>query len=298
MTIRADAAILRLAHGALGPRRVEALLDRYRDPVAAVAAVVEGRTSVSGAARQEIAMSASARAEALAAAGIAFDPAGTGPTWQRLGRYPWQPRWLFRIGHVPDLPVIAIVGTRTCTTYGEDLAEAYGRAAAEAGWLVVSGMAKGIDGAAHRGALDAGSPTVAVLGSGIDVVYPRRHRELYGRIANAGAILSEYPPGTRPDAWRFPTRNRIIACMSDVVLVVEAGVTGGALITARVAVDNGIPVFATPGDVDRVASSGTNALIRDGAFPVFGAGDLREVLDLVVPMATGFATGHDAGSDR
>lgn len=286
MTSFPDPAMIRLAHGALGPARVDSLLERHGDADRVVAAIVRGATTVPEAARRAIAVPARDRVAALARARIEFDVAGSGPVWQRLGRFPGAPRWLFGIGTVPDLPVVAIVGTRTCTAYGEELAEAYGRAAADAGWLVVSGMAKGIDGAAHRGALDVGGPTVAVLGSGIDVVYPRRHRALFDAIANRGGILSEFPPGTRPDAWRFPTRNRIISSLSDVVLVVEAGATGGALITARLAMESGVPVFATPGDVDRIASAGTNALIRDGAFPVFGADDLREVLDLVVPFVT------------
>jgi DNA processing protein len=150
---------------------------------------------------------------------------------------------------------------------------------------VVSGLARGIDRAAHVGAVTAGGTCVAVLGSGIDVTYPREHVRLRSDILEGGgAIVSEYPPGTRPDGWRFPTRNRIIAGSADAVVVVEAGETGGALITARIAVDYGVPVFAPPGDIDRPASIGTNQLIRDGAFPIFGADDLRRTLDLITPI--------------
>ncbi len=125
---------------------------------------------------------------------------------------------------------------------------------------------------------------MAVLGCGVDVVYPRRHQGLYDAITErGGAVVSEFPPTTPPHAWRFPTRNRIIAGMADVVLVVEANASGGALITAGLALDMGVPVFATPGDIDRPASIGTNLLIRDGAFPVFGGDDLAEVLGLIVP---------------
>ena len=146
---------------------------------------------------------------------------------------------------------------------------------------MVSGLARGIDGAAHRGLIVAGGRGVAVLGCGIDVAYPREHRRLGEQILElGGAIVSEYPPGSRPDPWRFPPRNRIIAALSAAVIVVEAGITGGALITALKAAEYGIPVFAMPGDVDRKASQGTNRLIRDGALPVFGPDDLIEELSL------------------
>lgn len=121
-----------------------------------------------------------------------------------------------------------------------------------------------------------------MLGSGIDVIYPVAHRKLFRSILDTGGLItSEYPPGTPPEGWRFPTRNRIIAGCSDVLIVVEAGVKGGALITARIALDYGVPVYATPGDVDRAVSVGTNLLIRDGAFPILGPEDLAEILDLL-----------------
>lgn len=176
-----------------------------------------------------------------------------------------------------------MVGTRRCTGYGVGLAEDFGRAIADAGWTVVSGLARGIDTAAHRGCLAAGGHAVAVLGSGIDVCYPRENRQIYDRILETGgAILSEYPPGTPPDRWRFPARNRIIAAISAAVVVVEASRTGGALITARLGAELGRPVFTVPGDVDRPASEGCNRLIRDGAHPVMGAADLIEELGLVL----------------
>jgi DNA processing protein len=124
---------------------------------------------------------------------------------------------------------------------------------------------------------------VAVLGSGVDHCYPRENKVLYDRIvAGGGAIISEYPPGTPPDRWRFPARNRLIAAMSAAVVVVEAAVTGGALITARLGAEIGRPVFAVPGDVDREMSEGCNRLIRDGAHPVLGSADLIEELSLVI----------------
>ncbi len=194
-----------------------------------------------------------------------------------------KPPPLWSLGTLSSLPAIAVVGTRRATRYGLDLAVGFGAAIARSGWSTVSGLARGIDAAAHRGCLGLGGHAVAVLGCGVDVCYPRDNRGIYdGILASHGAIVSEYPPGTRPDRWRFPARNLIMAAMSHAVVVVEAGVTGGALITARLAAELGRPVFVVPGDVDRVMSEGCNRLIRDGAHPVFGAADLVEELSLVV----------------
>jgi DNA processing protein len=190
---------------------------------------------------------------------------------------------LFVAGETSPAPAVGVVGTRTCTRYGVALAEAMGAALARAGWITVSGLARGIDAAAHRGALAAGGEAVAVLGCGVDIVYPTENRSIYDRILEGqGAVMSEYPPGTRPDRWRFPARNRIIAAIASAVVVVEASARGGALITARLAAELGRPVFAVPGDVDRPASMGCNLLIRDGAHPALGPGDLIEELELVL----------------
>ncbi len=187
------------------------------------------------------------------------------------------------LGQTTTAPAVAVVGTRRCTRYGLTLAEGFGRALAQSGWTTVSGLARGIDAAAHRGTLTGHGEAVAVLGSGIDVVYPSENRELYQSIvAGQGAVMSEYPPGTPPDRWRFPARNRLIAAIASAVVVVEAGDKGGALITARLAAELGRPVFAVPGDVDRAASVGCNLLIRDGAIPVLGIDDLIEELQLVL----------------
>jgi DNA processing protein len=281
-----DDAVLRLAFAGLAPRRVDALVERFGTVEAAVSAIVRGGTDLDRSVVGEVAVSAATRRDQLGTAGIDFTTRDQAGFPRRLAGTAFAPRWLFTIGDpsIARAPTVAIVGTRTCTTYGQDLAFGYGVVASSMGWCVVSGLAKGIDGAAHQGSLSVGGRCVAVLGCGVDVVYPRRHRGLYGAITGSGgAVVSEFPPGTPPHAWRFPTRNRIIAGMADVVLVVEANVSGGALITASLALDMGIPVFATPGDVDRPASMGTNLLIRDGAFPVFGGDDLAEVLDLIVP---------------
>lgn len=192
------------------------------------------------------------------------------------------PDALFVRGSIPEAPAVAVVGTRRCTGYGRRLARAFGSAVAESGWCVVSGLARGIDGEAHRGMLDAGGAGIGVLGSGIDVVYPREHASLFEAIVDRGALLSEYPPGTLPHGWRFPPRNRIISGLATAVVVVEAGETGGALITAMLAAEQGREVFAVPGDVGREASVGCNRLIRDGAVPVLGVDDLVEALSLVL----------------
>ena len=178
------------------------------------------------------------------------------------------PVLLYVRGHLPVMDeeaAIAVVGTRSCTPYGLRCAQRMGYELARQGAVVVSGMAKGIDGAAMRGALQAGGFTAAVLGGGVDVVYPAENRRLYEDIAATGVLLSEYPPGTEPLPGHFPVRNRIISGLSLASLVVEAPVRSGALITAHAALDQGRDVFAVPGPIDAAASVGCNRLIRDGA---------------------------------
>ncbi len=193
------------------------------------------------------------------------------------------PERLWVLGRLPDAVGVAIVGTRRATRYGLGLARDMGRGVAAAGWVVVSGLARGVDGAAHRGCLDGGGRGVAVLGSGTDVWYPPEHRQLgEALVAGGGAVISEYPPGTSPEPWRFPARNRIISGLCAAVVVTEAAEKGGALITARLAAEQGREVFVVPGDVSRRTSAGTNRLIRDGAHPVLGTDDLIEALSLVL----------------
>ena len=281
-----DAHRLRLAFSGLHPERIRDLADRFGDPEAVIAAITRRRVKASEAIRGNLAVPAARREAELEALGITVVGRGEPAYPDHLDRYEDAPDLLFVRGDLPVGPGVGIVGTRRCTAYGLELADAYGVAVAEAGWPVVSGLARGIDGAAHRGMVAAGGRGVAVLGCGIDVTYPREHRRLGDQILElGGAIVSEYPPGSRPDAWRFPPRNRIIAGLSAAVVVVEAGITGGALITAVKAAEYGIPVFAMPGDVDREASEGTNRLIRDGAFPVFDPGDLIEELSLIHDVA-------------
>ena len=182
-----------------------------------------------------------------------------------------------RLPAIDEVAAVAVVGTRDCTPYGVACAEKLGYGLASGGAVVVSGLAKGIDAAASRGALRAGGITVGVVGNGLDVHYPYESRYLYEDIAAAGALLSEYPPGTEPAGSHFPARNRIISGLSLATLVVEAPERSGALITAETALEQGRNVFAVPGPIDAPASVGCNRLIRDGAGLVSDAWDiLRE----------------------
>jgi DNA processing protein len=174
------------------------------------------------------------------------------------------------------LPVaaVAVVGARAATLCGMEVARDLGRDLAAAGVVVISGLARGIDAAAHSGALEAGGPTLAVMGCGVDVCYPPGHERLLEAVCDAGAVISEDPPGTEPLGWRFPRRNRLIAALALAVVVVEAGERSGALSTARHAADLGREVLAVPGSVRNPQSRGTNRLIRDGAVPLLELEDL------------------------
>lgn len=196
-----------------------------------------------------------------------------------LGEIPNPPRRLYAIGNpLQPAPYAAVVGTRRCTRYGFEVARFLARGLAQAGITVVSGMARGIDAAGHLGALDAGAPTLAVLGSGPDVCYPRANLHIYRKIAARGTIVSEYPPGTPALAYHFPERNRIISGMSLGVVVVEARVDGGAMITARLAGEHGRDVFAVPGPVHSPQSKGTHLLIREGCKLASSAEDIIDDL--------------------
>lgn len=299
------AATIRLSFGALSPRQIDGLVTRHGSVENVVKAITRDGTDLPRIIRDAILVPAHVRETELARLGVTFLTGGDPGFPSAFEVLEGGPRWLFVAGELPEGPSIGIVGSRSCTAYGLELAEAYGVVATRLGWNVVSGLARGIDAAAHRGALQVGEPgdghgrCVGVLGCGVDVVYPRENRHLFDQVTERrGAIISEFPPGTRPDAWRFPTRNRIIAGLSDLVLVVEASVTGGALITARVALDYGVPVYAVPGDVDRATSVGTNALIRDGAFPVFGPDDLETVLELLRPVVQRDSVGLEASASQ
>ena len=171
-------------------------------------------------------------------------------------------------------PAVAVVGARACSGYGASVARMLGRELARASVVVVSGMARGVDAEAHRGALEAEATTVAVLGCGIDRDYPAAHAELARRIVERGLIVSEYAPGVEPAPWRFPARNRIVAGLSAVTVVVEARERSGALITADLALEEGREVFAVPGEIGSALSAGTNGLLKLGASPLTSAADV------------------------
>ena len=186
---------------------------------------------------------------------------------KRLQEIPSPPYALYYKGRMPDdtKKTVAIVGSRHCTTYGEQLALEYGEVLADAGVQIISGMAKGIDGAGQRGALNGQGQTYGVLGCGVDVCYPRENIGLYADIQKSGGILSEQPPGEPPFASYFPARNRIISGLSDVVLVMEAKEKSGSLITADMALEQGKDVYALPGPVTNPMSQGCHRLISQGA---------------------------------
>ena len=188
-----------------------------------------------------------------------------------------------RLPNVDDEAAVAVVGTRDCTPYGVSCAEKLGYGLASGGALVVSGLARGIDSAALRGALRAGGTVAAVLGNGLDVVYPKENRYLYEDVAASGALISEYPPGTPPEGRHFPVRNRILSGLSLAALVVEAPERSGALITAASAMEQGRDVFAVPGPIDAPASVGCNRLIRDGAGLVTDAWDILSAYEARFP---------------
>jgi DNA processing protein len=194
------------------------------------------------------------------------------------------PPGLFVRGSAPSEllagPCVAIVGARSCSDYGAHVARSLARDLAAAGVVVVSGLARGVDGWAHRGALEAKGTTVAVLGCGIDRDYPCAHAELARQVAHRGLVVSEYPPGVAPAPWRFPARNRIVAGLCAATVVVEAREQSGALITADLALEEGRDVLAVPGEITSSLARGSNALLRLGATPVTSAADVLEAIGL------------------
>lgn len=213
------------------------------------------------------------------------------------------PRVLFSIGgEVPSGPTVGIVGTRNCTSYGQRCAFELGAALASVGVCVVSGLALGIDAAAHRGALSilfgkakvertvaAGRP-IGVVGSGLDVVYPKRNADLWEAVSNHGVLLSETPPGIGPQAWRFPARNRIIAGLSDALIVIESHERGGSLLTVDEAQLRDVPVGAVPGPITSNAAAGSNRLLVDGATPILDVGDVCALIGYAPPRSISSVT--------
>jgi DNA processing protein len=201
---------------------------------------------------------------------------------QRLKEIDQPPPVLYIRGdYLPDdLFAVAIVGTRRVTPYGRQITEELSSFLVANGITVISGLARGVDSIAHQTALKAGGRTIGVLGSGVDKIYPPEHRALAEKMIGQGAIISDYAPGTPPDASNFPPRNRIISGLSLAVVVIEAGETSGALITAEFAAEQGREVFAVPGSILAPQSKGTNKLIQNGALPLLSVNDLMQALDL------------------
>jgi len=191
-------------------------------------------------------------------------------------------------------PAVAIVGARACSPYGRQVARRLGRELAGAGLVVLSGMARGVDAEAHRGALDREGVTVAVLGCGIDRDYPAAHATLARQIVERGLVVSEYAPGVEPAPWRFPARNRIIAGLCAATAVVEARERSGALISADFALEEGREVFAVPGEITSALSAGSNALLRLGATPLTAADDVLEAYGIVAPPIEAPAVSDEA----
>jgi DNA processing protein len=218
-----------------------------------------------------------------AALGITVLVAGQPSYPERLVDDPQAPAVLFCLGDpavLGDAPTVALVGTRAPTRYGIGVAAQFGADLSAAGVSVVSGLALGIDGAAHEGACAAGAPPIGVVAGGLDHPYPRRHERLWERVAASGVIVSESPVGVPTEKWRFPVRNRLLAALSDVVVVVESRHHGGSRHTVDAAIERGVPVGAVPGSIRSATSEGTNALLADGAFPVCSTGDILVALAL------------------
>jgi DNA processing protein len=272
----------------IGPARIQRLLDRFESLEAAwsaspgeLGAVLDER-SVESLVRTRATLSLDGEMERLGRLGMEVVTLGDAAYPRLLAQIPAPPPVLYFQGTLipEDAVAVAIVGTRRSTAYGREVAGRIAGELAEAGVTIVSGLARGIDGVAHRAAVKAGGRTLAVLGSGVNVVYPAEHGNLAAEIAEHGAVVSDYAPDTKPDAVNFPPRNRIISGLSLGVVVVEAPSRSGALITCDFAADQGREVFVVPGSVLSQASAGCNRLLRDGATPVTCAADILEDLHL------------------
>lgn len=275
----------------LGPAGFWSLLDRFGSPKAALAATPDQWRRVTGLSASQV--QALDQADSLSTA-AERELRRLVQSGDRIVLYCQDeyPDLLRHITHPPPLlyvrgcldllkiPSVAVVGSRAATSYGRRTAYRLARELAARGVVVLSGLAQGIDAQAHAGCLDTDGATIAVLGCGLDVVYPRINAPLYRRIASAGLLISEYPSGTRPDAFRFPARNRIIAGLSRGVVVVEAARRSGSLITVQHALEAGREVFAVPGQIDSAKSAGCHWLLQQGAQVVTGVEDILDGLGL------------------
>ncbi|MBA3259198.1 MAG: DNA-protecting protein DprA, partial [Gemmatimonadales bacterium] len=278
----------------VGPVRLQSLLRICQTPLGALAApfaflcTVPGMSAAAATAVKATTLTAGLRVlEQVERAGGRALLATDAEFPDRLRQIPDPPPVLFAQGYLGLLEraAVAIVGSRDHSGYGAEVARQMAWEAAAAGVVVVSGMARGLDAVAHGAALDAGGGTIGVLGNGLGVVYPAANRLLYERVIADGLLLTEFPPGERPNAGSFPRRNRIISGLARVTVVVEAGEGSGALITAGAALDQGREVMAVPGPITSPHSVGPNRLIRDGAAPLLEARDLLDHYPDVTPPA-------------
>jgi DNA processing protein len=279
-----EALLVLSSLGSLTARRLQELANTYHTAATCLAAVREGVGVSPRDGEIARALEPAAIQERLGAAGARLVTLGDVEYPPGLLDLADPPCALFLLGRpLSELePRVAIVGARNCSSSGREVASSLARAVAAAGACVVSGGARGIDTAAHRGSLDAGGGTVAVLGSGIDVRYPATNRSLFDAVARAGALVSEYPPGAPPEPFRFPARNRIVAALSSAVVVVEGAEGSGSMITADHALDIGRDVFAVPGAVTSALAEVPLALIREGAGLIRGPEDLLADLGLAM----------------
>lgn len=287
----------------IGRTRLRALMSYFPSAAAAWAAPLELLAVVPGldAARAAALVAARARPQGGAVLEQVLRLGGEMVLFLSPG-YPPQltqiadpPPFFFRLGPAPlDGPAVAVVGSRKATAYGLARAGELAKDLAAAGVTVISGLARGVDRYAHEGALAAGGRTVAVLGSGIDMVYPPEHQRLFAAMCETGAIVSEYPPGTKPEPWRFPERNRLISGLSLGTVVVEAGDKSGALNTVKHALDQNREVMALPGSANSPLSRGPHRLIQEGAALVTCGADVLACLRLGAPAGPGAALDPDA----
>ncbi len=273
----------------IGPARMRALLDQcgtidraWRASVQELRAARLDRTTIEALLDARRTLDPAAEVARVKRAGVTvytWDDPEYPPGLRTIDRSP--PVFYVRGALAPmDELAVAIVGTRHASVYGREVAHNLGAALAQNGVTVVSGLAMGVDTVAHRAALEAGGRTIAVLGSGVDELYPAQNRGLGEEISLHGAVVSDYALGTKPDARNFPPRNRIISALSRAVVIVEAGERSGALITAEFAAEQGRELFAVPGSILNAGSVGCNNLIRDGATPLLSIDDVLGFLDV------------------
>ncbi|MFW6334406.1 MAG: DNA-processing protein DprA [Desulfosalsimonas sp.] len=295
-THRLDAWVALRRLPGIGPLMFKRLLDRFGSPENVFAAgrnelcEVEGLSEKSIRALMNADFSGSAKKESeyCHKSGCRIITLNDEEYPYRLARIPDPPPYVYAFGEkLPDGPAVAVVGTRNPTRYGASMARRLSADLCAMGFVIVSGMARGIASQAHLGAMDAGGRTVAVLGSGLSVIYPRENRGLYYRISENGAVISELPGTEPPNAYNFPSRNRIISGMSMGAVVVEGARKSGSLITARLAAEQGREVFAVPGNVNSYKSTGTHNLLKQGAKLVERAEDVVE--ELAPLLLTGYS---------